>query len=235
MVVGVVVLLIAAIAFANRGQGVSGSGSGSGSDEKKPHQATTAASGDQPVTSQKGGIPAGFSHDERGAQSAAANYAVALGSADIVKPGLRDGIVRQIFAPDQVATSEDKLNAAYSKDFLAKVGLDAQGNAPAGLTYVSRTLPVGTNVIKATKNADAVTVDVWCTGVFGTAGDDSTNPVSTDWFTMTLSLRWADGDWKIESFSQKDGPTPVSGDNQISPSDDIAKAVKDYGGFTYAR
>src|SRR5688500_12207634 len=76
-VVGVVVLLIAAIAFANRGGGDSGSSDGG---EERPEAAPTAASGEQPVQSKAGGIPTGYAHDEQGAQSAAANYAAALGS-----------------------------------------------------------------------------------------------------------------------------------------------------------
>ncbi|MEU3356552.1 hypothetical protein AB0E98_33820, partial [Streptomyces sp. NPDC037389] len=84
-------------------------------------------------------------------------------------------------------------------------------------------------------SATAATVEVWCTGVFGTAGEKTTTPVSSDWFTMTLQLRWVDDDWKVESFSQKDGPAPVPGDNKASTADEMSKAVQEYGGFTYAR
>jgi len=52
---------------------------------------------------------------------------------------------------------------------------------------------------------------------------------------VTLQLRWANSDWKVESFSQKDGPTPVPGDSRASSADEMAKAVEEYGGFTYAR
>ncbi|MGA5445749.1 hypothetical protein ACPCVO_03755 [Streptomyces umbrinus] len=229
-VVGVVVLLIAAIAFANRGGGDSGSDE-SGGDKTK--SAPTAATGDQPVETKAGGIPSGFSHNQQGAESAAANYSVVLVSADILKPARRGEIVQQVFVADKVAALQAKLDKAYSKEFLSNVGLDENGNAAAGQTYVSRTMPVGTKVTD--HSADAATVEVWCTGVFGTAGDDSKNPVSNDWFTMTLQLRWADGDWKVDSFSQKDGPAPVNGDNTVSPSDEISKAVEEFGGFTYAR
>ncbi|MGA5503323.1 hypothetical protein [Streptomyces umbrinus] len=229
-VVGVVVLLIAAIAFANRGGGDSGSDE-SGGDKTK--SAPTAATGDQPVETKTGGIPSGFSHNQQGAESAAANYSVVLVSADILKPARRGEIVQQVFVADKVAALQAKLDKAYSKEFLSNVGLDENGNAAAGQTYVSRTMPVGTKVTD--HSADAATVEVWCTGVFGTAGDDSKNPVSNDWFTMTLQLRWADGDWKVDSFSQKDGPAPVNGDNTVSPSDEISKAVEEFGGFTYAR
>ncbi|MGA6219859.1 hypothetical protein ACPESV_05910 [Streptomyces umbrinus] len=229
-VVGVVVLLIAAIAFANRGGGDSGSDE-SGGDKTK--SAPTAATGDQPVETKAGGIPSGFSHNQQGAESAAANYSVVLVSADILKPARRGEIVQQVFVADKVAALQAKLDKAYSKEFLSNVGLDENGNAAAGQTYVSRTMPVGTKVTD--HSADAATVEVWCTGVFGTAGDDSKNPVSNDWFTMTLQLRWADGDWKVDSFSQKSGPAPVNGDNKVSTSEEISKAVEEYGGFTYAR
>ncbi|WP_261718783.1 hypothetical protein [Streptomyces sp. FZ201] len=221
-VVGVVVLLIAAIAFANRG------GDGSSSEdapENKPKAAPTAATGTQPVTS-------GFARDEQGAQSAAANYAVTLVSADMLKPDRRTEIVRQVFLTEKQAELEDKFDKAYSKEFLSNLGLDEAGNATEGNTYVSRTMPVGTKVTRFSDSA--ATVEVWCTGVFGTTGEKSTNPVSSDWFTMTLELRWAD-DWKVESFAQKEGPAPVPGDNKASSAEEMAKAVEEYGGFTYAR
>ncbi|MCF3125412.1 hypothetical protein IPZ68_37815 [Streptomyces arenae] len=229
-VVGVVVLLIAAIAFANRGGDDTSSADG---DAKKAGASATAPSGEKPVGGKNSGIPSGFAHDEQGAQSAASNYAVALVSADILKPDRRSEIVRQIFVADKASALEENFNKTYSKDFLDKVGLDEKGNSAPGETYVSRTMPVGT---KATAYSDgAATVEVWCTGVFGTAGQDTTNPVSNDWFTLTLKLRWTDGDWKAESFRSKDGPAPVNGDNKVSTADEIAKAVEEYGGFTYAR
>ncbi|MCX5056020.1 hypothetical protein OOK12_03005 [Streptomyces sp. NBC_00452] len=222
-VVGVVVLLIAAIAFANRGGDDSSSAGGSGN---KPKASTTAASGTKPVQS-------GFAHDQQGAQSAAANYATVLVSADILKPTRRTEIVQQVFVADKQAGLQDKLNKAYSKEFLSNIGLDENGNAAAGQTYVSRTVPIGTKTTSYLNTT--ASIEVWCTGLYGTAGESSTNPVTSDWFTMTLQLRWADGDWKVDSFSQKDGPAPVPGDDKASSADQMAAAVEEYGGFTYAR
>ncbi|MFF3259186.1 hypothetical protein ACFYWO_08400 [Streptomyces sp. NPDC002932] len=234
-VLGVVILLLAAIAFANMGGGGGDNGGDGarGSDAKKAGSAPTAATGTKPVTGKNGSIPSGYAHDEQGAQSAAANYSVALVSADILKPDRRTQIVRRVFATGRVDELETKLNQAYSKDFLAKVGLDESGKAAQGMTYVSRTAPVGTKVTQL--SGSSATVEVWCTGVFGTAGVGSTNPVSNDWFTMTLKLQWESNDWKVDSFSQKDGPAPVNTDRMASNADDIAKAVEEYGGFTYAR
>lgn len=232
-VVGVVVLLIAALAFATRGGG-NGSGSGGGTSAAGPGTAAnpTAPTGARPVNGKTAGIASGFPHSQEGAQSAAANYAVALVSADILKPDRRHQIVDQLFTSDTVEALQAKLDGAYSRDFLSKLGLDANGDAPPGQTYVSRTIPVGTTVSGFT--GDQATVQVWCTGLFGTAGVGSTKPVTSDWFTMTLKLRWT-GDWKVESFSQQSGPAPVGGDNTASSADDITKAVEQYGGFTYAR
>ncbi|MFJ2607999.1 MULTISPECIES: hypothetical protein [unclassified Streptomyces] len=229
-VVGVVVVLIAAIAFANRGDDDTATGN---AGSAKPETSTTAASGQHPVTTKASGIPTGYPHTKQGAESAAANYATVLVSADILKPTRRTEIVQQVFAADQQAALRKKLDQAYSKDFLSKLGLDQNGNPSTGHTYVSRTAPMGT---RTTSYSDATTnVEVWCTGLYGTAGEDSTDPVTSDWFTMTLHLRWTDSDWKIESFSQKDGPAPVPGDNKASSADDMAKAVEEFGGFTYAR
>ncbi|MEW2488968.1 hypothetical protein [Streptomyces sp. NPDC048411] len=233
MVVGVVVLLVAAIAFANVGGGGNKGASSGGNGGDKAGSAPTAATGTKPVTGKNGSIPSGFAHDEQGAQSAAANYSVALVSADILKPVQRAAIVRQVFVASKVNELEAKFNEAYNKNFLDKVGLDENGNAAAGMTYVSRTAPVGTKVTQS--SATSTTVEVWCTGVFGTAGVSSTNPVSNDWFTMTLKLQWEANDWKVDSFSQKEGPAPVNTDRTASNADEIAKAVEEYGGFTYAR
>lgn len=50
-----------------------------------------------------------------------------------------------------------------------------------------------------------------------------------------MKLEWAVGDWKVVTQSQKEGPAPVPGDDTASSADDMAKAVDEYGGFTYAR
>ncbi|MFE9444827.1 hypothetical protein ACFYO2_38960 [Streptomyces sp. NPDC006602] len=229
-VVGVVVLLIAAIAFANRGGDDSSSTDGAGS---QPKAAPTAASGDRPVEAKAGGIPTGYAHDEQGAQSAAANYTAALGSDGMFNASRRRGIVQTIAAPSSVDRLQSGFDSDYSADFLKKIGLNVDGSAPAGTTFVNRTLPAGT---KSTSfSSDAATVEVWCNGLFGLAGDDSKNPVTSSWFTVTIKLAWSGGDWKVLESSQKAGPTPVTGDNPISGAEEIGKAVQEFGGFTYAR
>lgn len=222
-VVGVVVLLIAAIAFANRGGDDSSSETG-GSD--KPEVASTAASGTKPVQ-------AGFAHDQQGAQSAAANYAVALGSDGMFNTSRRHEIVQTVADPTSLDRLQSGFDADYSAGFLKKIGLNEDGSAPTGSTFVNRTLPAGTKVTSFSSSAS--TVEVWCNGLFGLTGESSTNPVTSNWFTVTMKLNWSGGDWKVLETSQKTGPTPVTGDNPVSGADEIGKAVEEFGGFTYAR
>ncbi|MYZ36497.1 MULTISPECIES: hypothetical protein [unclassified Streptomyces] len=229
-VVGVVVLLIAAIAFANRGGDKSAEGGkGTGGTAADP----TAASGVKPVTGKNGTIPSGFAQNEQGAASAAANYAVALGSDGMFSQGSRHSILDTVYTPDAAGRLKESLDAAYTTEFLEKLGLDANGSPPQGSTFVSRTIPVGTSV--ESLSGDSAKVSVWYTGLIGMSGPDSTDPVSTTWKTWTFDLRWMENDWRIAAESQKDGPAPVPGDVAASTADEISKAVEQYGGFTYAR
>ncbi|MFF6832837.1 hypothetical protein ACFY84_13330 [Streptomyces sp. NPDC012438] len=231
-VVGVVVLLIGAIALANRG-------GGDPADPAAPRAGTpgrtdpTTATGVPPVTGGNGPVPTGYAHDEQGAQSAATNYAVALGSAAMFQQASRHDIVRAVYAPAVVDGVLKTLDATYSAALAKSAGLDANGVAPTGTTLVSRTVPIGTRVREYTENT--ATVEVWCANLGGLAGADSTRPVTSTWFTVTEKLTWVGGDWRLESSSQSDGPTPVNGDNRASTADEIAEAVEGYGGFTYAR
>ncbi|MFI5635013.1 hypothetical protein ACIA8E_37835 [Streptomyces sp. NPDC051664] len=233
MVVGVVVLLVAAIAFANMGGGGDDSGSSGGSGGSKAGAAPTAATGTKPVTGKNGTIASGFAHNEQGAQSAATNYAVALGSAEMFNATARRGILQATHDPAVVERLQTDMDKAYSASLFKNVGLNEDGSTPSGLTFVSRTVPVGTKVVK--QSDDTATVEVWCTGLVGMAGQGSTKPVTETWFTITENLKWVQNDWKIESSNQTEGPTPVTGDNRASTADDIAGAVEEYGGFTYAR
>ncbi|MFJ3628084.1 hypothetical protein ACIPQ3_18525 [Streptomyces albidoflavus] len=228
-VVGVVVLLIAAIAFANQNTDTPDNPS----DARGPAASPTSPTGTAPVDTSTSGIPTGHPQTKQGAESAAANYAVALVSAEIIKPARRSEIIDSVFVAEKKDELRTKFDKAYSEKFLSDLGLDKNGEAATGSTYISRTTPVGTKV--RSFSSGQASLEVWCTGVYGTAGEDSRNPVTSDWFTLTLELRWAEGDWKVESFSQAPGPAPVNGDNRVSPADEISKAVEGFGGFSYAR
>ncbi|MGW7436067.1 hypothetical protein [Streptomyces sp. NPDC054849] len=229
-VVGVVILLIAAIAFANQSPDT---------PEDKPADdapaaSSTTATGTTPVTGKNGTIPRGFAHDEQGAQSAAANYAVALGSDGMFDTTRRRAIVQAVYLPDVAAARQSDLDKVYAdQEFLARIGLEPGGKAPKGLTFISRTNPVGTKVEKY--SADTASVSVWYSALFGLAGEGSKNPVSEGWYTNTFELRWLNGDWRVSDFTQKDGPAPVGRDQSAASAEEMAAAVSQFGGLTYAR
>ncbi|MFK8912681.1 hypothetical protein [Streptomyces sp. YS-3] len=231
MVVGVVALLVAAIAFANRGD----SGGGTASDDpKQSGSKPTAASGVKPVEGKNGGIASGFAQTEQGAQSAAANYVVALGSEGMYNQARRHEIVGAVYAPDVAAARQGDLDRAYSgPEFLSRIGLKPDGTAPNGLIFISRFNPVGSKV-EAYGNGNA-SVSVWYSALFGLAGEGSKNPVSEGWYTNTFQLKWVGNDWKVTDYTQKDGPAPVGRDQAAATAKDMADAVEQYGGFTYAR
>lgn len=240
-VVGVIVLLIAALAFATRGHGGGSSGSaggagagGTGTSGGDTRTAPTAPTGTHPVNGTTAGIPTGYPRTPQGAQSAAANYAVALGGSGMFTPQSRHAIVTTIYAPDIIAAQQARLDSAYTDaTFLKHIGLTANGTAPAGMTLVSRTNPVGAKIDSL--SGDTAKVEVWYSSLFGLAGNGSTNPVSESWYTDTFQLSWADSDWKMTSLSQADGPTPVGRDQAASSAQAMTNAVSGFGGFTYAR
>lgn len=228
-VVGVVVLLIAAIAFANQGPDTTTTPP----TDNAPTSGSTSATGTTPVPGKNGGVPSGFAQDQQGAQSAASNYAVALGSDGMFNPARRHAIVDAIAEEGSRTKLQSAFDADYSAGLLSQIGLTKDGLAPAGSTFVNRTVPAGAKVKNFASGTAAV--DVWCVGMFGLTGEKSTRPVTSGWFTISITLKWNGSDWKVVETSQKDGPTPVTGDNPVSTSDEIGSAVTEFGGFTYAR
>ncbi|UZJ30148.1 hypothetical protein [Streptomyces endophytica] len=235
-VVGVIVLLLAAIAFANRGDsGSTGSDTSGDSPKNAPGPARpTTPTGTKPVTTKNGGIGAGFPKTEQGAQSAAANYVVALSSDGMYNAARRQEIAKTVYAPSVAAARKNDLDKAYANPaFLGRIGLKPDGTAPKGMTFVSRANPVGTKV--ESFKGDTAKVSVWYSALFGLAGTKSQNPVTESWYTNTFDLKWLNGDWKVTDFTQKSGPAPIGRDQSAASAEDMTKAVQGYGGFTYAR
>lgn len=234
-VVGVVLILIAAIVFANRaGDDGPSSGSADGDSAGNPGPAPTAPSGETPVDTPVDGIPSGFPQTQQGAESAAANYAVALGGEGMFATETRHRIVEAIYTAESAAVRGSELDRIYTDpQFLERVGLDEAASAPTGMTFVARVIPVGTNLLD--HDDETASVAVWYTSLFGLAGEASTNPVTEAWYTNTFQLVWEQDDWKVVDFDQSDGPVPVGRDQRASTAEDMAEASEQYGGFTYAR
>jgi hypothetical protein len=226
-VLAVITLVIVAVAFANRGGSAPLPGKGGTS-----HGKDTVPGGARPPQTTRSGIAVGFARTQSGAASAAANYVVALGSAQMFRTASRHQIVVAIADPAIAAQLREQFNRSYTAT-LATFGLDTEGNPPRGQTFVSRALPVGTAVVSYSD--DRAVVDVWSAGIIGLAGEKSTKPVTEAWSTTTVTLRWVDGDWKWAGSTHREGPTPVSGLQAASSAEDIARATARFGELRYAR
>jgi hypothetical protein len=221
----VIALVIAAVAFANRGADTD--------DEPSAGEgAPVPASGQAPSNRQVAGVATGFPHTRAGAESAATNYAVAIGSEQMLDDATRRRIIRAVADPAVEPAMQARMNDAFAslREFYK---LDSDGEPPNGETFVYRALPVGSRLVSYRE--DAATVAVWTNGIIGVTGQNSTKPVLEAWHTITVTLRWVEGDWRWVSYDQKDGPTPVSGQQPASAADEIAEAVEKFGGYRYAR
>lgn len=235
------VALVAAIAIVN-GSHHSGGGQASGQSAASSGSPNAATNPTAPVTSQFGNsglpgnsadsVPIGYPHTGKGAESAAANYVVAYTSSAMVDPAARHQLIDAIADPAIASTLQSQLDDAYSR-VDSGLGLSADGNPPAGQTVVQRSAPVGVTLVH--DDGDNATVSVWAVILAGVAGQGSTHPVTEDWSTITVTLRWTGGDWKWVSFSSVDGPVPTSGEQVVSSGQDLQKAVNQFGGLRYAR
>ena len=241
LVLAAVVALLVVVAVVNRTSGSStpsgaaasgGSGaSGNGGSGNGASASATAPTGTNPVTTSQDGIATGFPDTSEGAQSAAVNYSVALGSSEMYATDSRHAILQTIIAPSAVAQLQSTTDTQYTA--LNKTLGMHDGVPSAGLTFVSRPLPAGTKTDSFAPGS--ATVEVWSDQLGGLAGTGSTQPVTEYWYTLTMHLQWINGDWKIASYTSVDGPAPIGASQQVSSANAMANAVNQFGGFRYAR
>jgi hypothetical protein len=250
IIIGAVLALFIAIALVNRSThhssgNTTASQTGSSPTTGAGSNPTAAAAGGTatgPVTSPIQGsglpsgtadsIPIGYPHTSQGAQSAAANYVSAYGSASMVHADARHKLVNAIADPAIASTLQSQLDATFTAAN-SSFGLTADGTAPAGQTFVARAAPIGVTLVN--DNGNSATVAVWTVSLSGLAGTGSTHPVTEAWSTITVTLHWTEGDWKWVSFTSVDGPVPTSGQQIPSTGQALQNAVNQFGGLRYAR
>ncbi|MFM9625053.1 hypothetical protein ACKI14_44935 [Streptomyces turgidiscabies] len=187
--VGIAVSLVAVIALANRGW--------TGS-EKAPGAAANPLAPEVP-------------HSRKGAESAAAQMATAIGSEDMYNTERRHALLQAIVDPDQRDELQKAYDTNYTTDFNTKVGLDAEGKAPDGATFVSRLMPAGTAVVSY--GFTEARVDVWCRSLFSLTGKNlaTPRPAKSSWSTVSVTLRWTVNGWRMsEGAVSNKGPEPDS-------------------------
>lgn len=146
-----------------------------------------------------GGVPQGWSRDAVGARAAALS-AVSL-TGEVARAGFitRDDMIRSLasrrFGPTLAAESAGQLQEMTGE-------LGAVGVTAGSVTF--RELPLTARVVRA--DTRSAVVEVWSVLVVGVPDVGAPRQA---WRTVTVELVWEDGDWRIDGWTARDGPTPA--------------------------
>lgn len=192
MALGVVVIVLAAF-FVGRSAGPS-------------HHAVTPA----PRTVVQGppepsrivdGVGAGYPHTESGAVAALLGDGTTLGNPSVLLDPHRRAQVLSLIATSRYA-------ATFSGAGGRALAAARQGALGRGLTSGAQTVylavPIAYRVVSYTPEA----IRVVGYGVSVVGNDQGLAPRAT-WATTTTTAVWQGGDWRVDSASTSDGPTPA--------------------------
>ena len=206
---------------ATTGQSQSGSSTG-GTTAAASGGATANSATQGAAQSTRDGIPVGYPHSQSGAISAAVNYEMARSTASyFTNTASRNAVLSVIMAPESL-TSEESTEAQTTASVLSNLGL-SQGQTSS---LMVRSAPMGDKVDAYASNV--TTVEVWMAGVVGVTDNSSALTPTASWDTYTYTLTWINGDWKAESISAADGPTPLSNNQTPTPVQQWANISGNY-------
>ncbi|MGH9031756.1 MAG: hypothetical protein ACRDZV_06460 [Acidimicrobiia bacterium] len=156
-------------------------------------------------------MPAGFSHDEMGAQAAAMTYAAASQRWLYLDDAAVEAAVVAISTP----TAAPRLAREVLDE--VRVARESLSQTPGRVWWIVRPLAVDVEAF----TPERARVAVWTVTVL--SASDVALPQS-DWTTVTLDLAWHEGDWRVDRTADAPGPTPMLGPRdqpwQPEPFDD---------------
>lgn len=201
----VLVVVVAIIA-------VSCSGGSSSNDAKGPASSGTAIRAAHGPSSINNNIPAGYTRDKVGAASAAVNFTQAVDQARAGRISGED-LRTQSAGPQATDALLNVLNISSDRD-------EQKGQ-------VFNAAPVVTTVPDYTN--DRAVVAVWSVGAGQTpVGNAGRISLQTTWGTTTVTMVWADDDWKAVDWKYQVGPNP---DDVTFPEGDSPLAKQATAGF----
>ena len=162
------------------------------------------------------GVPHGWRHDAEGAR-AAAMAAVSL-TGDIARAGFitRSDII------DSIATSGyGPTLASLSSVQLADLSAELGGAGVSSSQLVWSEMPLTARTV--TVDDHEAVVEVWTVLVVGVR---SLGAPRQAWRTVTVRVAWERGDWRVDGWDSRSGPTPaLAADAVVSSVEDVAKVV----------
>lgn len=183
---------------------------GCGASEAKPEEEPARGDARGPVGPREivDGVPRGWRQDGVGAREAAVAYVALSGEVALAGFISRRDLIAAIatpeFAPELEAETAAQL-AAMGSDFAEA------GASPAQVVWSE--MPLTARVRSA--GSTAAEVEVWSVVVIGVPSGDAVPRQA--WRTVTVELTWSGGDWRVNGWRARPGPTPALG-----PSPSIA-------------
>ncbi len=162
------------------------------------------------------GVPHGWRHDAEGAR-AAALAAVSL-TGEIATAGF---ITRSDIIGSIATSGYGPALASVSSGQLAELSaeLGGVGMSPAELVWSE--IPLTARVVSGDEHR--AVVEVWAVLVVGVPGVGAPRQA---WRTVTVELAWERGDWRINGWDTRPGPTPALAANSVVSSvEEIAEVV----------
>jgi hypothetical protein len=165
------------------------------------------------------GVPVGYPHTQAGAKAAAANYTTVSGSAAfLTDTGVRHRAVSVMAADGADRTVTEKADQDAHRAATALRGDTARLRPEQA---VARTGVLSAHVLSS--NSRAAMVRIWTTTVRGSAAGHAT-PKSA-FQSVTVTLTWESGDWKLKSTSSTSG--------LVAPTDarQASNVTSDFSGY----
>ncbi len=162
------------------------------------------------------GVPHGWRHDAEGAR-AAALAAVSL-TGKIATAGF---ITRSDIISSIATTGYGPALASLSSGQLAELSVELGGVGKSPSELVWSEIPLtGRNVSVDDRRA---VIEVWAVLVVGVPGVGAPRQA---WRTVKVEVAWERGDWRIDGWDTRPGPTPALAANSVVSSvEEIAKVL----------
>lgn len=164
-----------------------------------PPAASVPAAGGGGPTGSRHGVPAGWSHDRAGALGAAVSAVRLTGqiaaAGFITRDDMITALATDAYGPVLAAESAAQLEAMSGE--LGAAGITVQSVELHELPLTARVAAVDDR---------AATVEVWSVTVVVVADVAAPRQV---WRTVTVELAWDGGDWRVDGWSARSGPTPA--------------------------
>ena len=177
----------------------------------------------------KAGVGVGYARSQQGAVAAAANYTSVLSSDLLLDTTRRRAAIDALAAPEAKARLQKTFDQAVVS---LRQGLGVTGGADDGTQVLLRATPVGWRV--EDYDNGAAKVAIWVTSVGGSIGGKVPVPIREGWGTTTVTLRWADGDWKQVESTTTDGPVPIADVAPPTAAPELVDKANEFKEFTYA-